>query len=105
MALQGAQHRHFVVLDGRTLTSGGSLNVTDGVLAIVDNKTVTANGRKVLSSFSGLPKDKDFQVLLGKPDYPVTRSTNNRPLESLPFKLAEVANEHKCGLKSCIPSV
>lgn len=94
MSLDFAQHRDFFVLDGKTLTSGGSLNVTNGVLAIVDNdsSTITQNGRKVVSSFSGLSKNKDFQILLGKIDSPVTRSTTNKPYESLPFKLSEVVD-------------
>jgi hypothetical protein len=90
MSLDFAQHRDFFVLDGKTLTSGGSLNVSNGVLAIVDNKEISQNGRKVVSSFSGLSKDKDFQILLGKIDSPVTKSTTNKPYESLPFKLSEV---------------
>jgi len=92
MSLDFAQHRDFFVLDGKTLTSGGSLNVSNGVLAIVDNKEISQNGRKVVSSFSGLSKDKDFQILLGKIDSPVTRSTTNKPYESLPFKLSEVVD-------------
>lgn len=92
MSLDFAQHRDFFVLDGKTLTSGGSLNVTNGVLAIVDNKEVSQNGRKVVSNFAGLSKDKDFQILLGKIDSPVTKSTNNKPYESLPFKLSEVVD-------------
>lgn len=92
MSLDFAQNRDFFVLDGNVLTSGGSLNVHNGTLAIVDNdpKSVTQNGRKVVSSFAGLSKDKDFQILLGKIDSPVTRSTTNKPYESLPFKLSEI---------------
>lgn len=92
MSLDFAQNRDFFVLDGKTLTSGGSLNVSNGVLAIVDNKEISQNGRKVVSSFSGLSKDKDFQILLGKIDSPVTKSTTNKPYESLPFKLSEVVD-------------
>ena len=92
MSLDFAQHRHLVVLDGKTLTSGGSLNISNGVLAVVDNdsRAVTQNGRKILSSFSGLPKDKDFQIILGTPNNAVSRSTTNKPFETLPFKLSEI---------------
>lgn len=92
MAIDFAQNRDFFVLEGRVLTSGGSLQVTNGVLAVVDNSkgSITQNGRKVVSSFSNQPKDKDFQILLGALDKPVTRSTTNKPYESLPFKISEI---------------
>ena len=94
MSLDNSQNRAFFPLDGKVLTSGGSLNVTEGVLAIVDNdpRALTQNGKKVVSSFVGLPKHKDFQILLGKKDLPVTRSTDNKPYASLPFKLSEVVD-------------
>jgi hypothetical protein len=94
MSLDNSQNRAFFPLDGAVLTSGGSLNVTEGVLAIVDNdpQALTQNGKKVVSSFVGLPKHKDFQILLGKKDLPVTRSTDNKPYASLPFKLSEVVD-------------
>lgn len=94
MSLDNSQNRAFFPLDGKVLTSGGSLNVTEGVLAIVDNdpQALTQNGKKVLSSFTGLPKHKDFQILLGKKDLPVTRSTDNKPYASLPFKISEVVD-------------
>ena len=94
MSLDNSQNRAFVPLDGKVLTSGGSLNVTEGVLAVVDNdpQALTQNGKKVVSSFVGLPKHKDFQILLGKKDLPVTRSTDNKPYASLPFKLSEVVD-------------
>jgi hypothetical protein len=94
MSLDNSQNRAFFPLDGKVLTSGGSLNVTEGVLAVVDNdpQALTQNGKKVVSSFVGLPKHKDFQILLGKKDLPVTRSTDNKPYASLPFKLSEVVD-------------
>lgn len=92
MSLQTPQQVDFIPLDGRVLTSGGSLGVTDGVLAVVNNKKVSSNGREVVSTFAGLPKDTEFQILLGKTDVPVTRSTTNKPHASLPFKLSEVVD-------------
>lgn len=92
MPIKDSQHYSLYPIDGRTLTSGGSLNVKDGVLAVVSTKDVTSNGKKVLSSFSGLPKSKTFQILVGKKDVPVTRSTNNKPYESLPFSLEDIVD-------------
>ncbi len=92
MAVSGGLERDFFILDGKTLTSGGSLNVTNGVLAIVseDPKDLTQNGRKVLSTFSGLSKDKAFSFLLGSQDLPVSLNTTNKAYASQSFKLADV---------------
>ena len=92
MAVSGGLERDFFVLDGKTLGSGGSLNVTNGVLAIVseDSKDLTQNGRKVLSSFSGLSKDKAFSILLGSQDLPVSLNTSNKAYQSKPFRLQDI---------------
>lgn len=91
MALDFAQDQDLgVVLDGKVLTSGASLDVSNGVLAIVENDAVSSRGRKVVGSFVGKSRKKDFQILLGKIDAPVTRSTTNKPYETLPFSLDEV---------------
>ena len=92
MSLDNSQNRPFYPVDGKVLTTGGSLNVTEGVLAIVnnDNTALTQNGKPVLSSFAGLKKD--IQILLGKKDLPITRSTDNKPYASLPFKVSEVVD-------------
>lgn len=92
MAVSGGLERDFFVLDGKTITSGGSLNVTNGVLAIVseDPKDLTQNGRKILSSFSGLSKDKAFSFLLGSQDLPVSLNTTNKAYASQSFKLSDI---------------
>jgi hypothetical protein len=92
MAVSGGLERDFFILDGKTATSGGSLNVTNGVLAVVseDSKDLTQNGRKVYSSFSGLSKDKAFSFLLGSPDLPVSLNTTNKAYASQAFKLSDI---------------
>lgn len=92
MATAGALERDFFVLDGKTLTTGGSLNVTNGVLAIVsnDNKELTQNGRKVYSTFTGQSKDKSFDLLLGAFDKPVSQYTTNKAYESQTFRIADI---------------
>lgn len=92
MATAGALERDFFVLDGKTLTTGGSLNVTNGVLAIVsnDNKELTQNGRKVYSTFTGQSKDKSFDLLLGAFDKPVSQHTTNKAYESQTFRIADI---------------
>jgi len=92
MATAGALERDFFVLDGKTLTTGGSLNVTNGVLAIVsnDNKELTQNGRKVYSNFTAQSKDKSFDLLLGAFDNPVSQYTTNKAYESQAFRIADI---------------
>ena len=92
MAVSGGLERDFFVLDGKTLTTGGSLSVTNGVLAVVseDPKDLTQNGRKVLSTFSGLSKDKAFSFLLGSQDLPVSLNTTNKSYASQSFKLSDI---------------
>lgn len=92
MATAGALERDFFVLDGKTLTTGGSLNLTNGVLAIVsnDNKELTQNGRKVYSTFTGQSKDKSFDLLLGAFDKPVSQYTTNKAYESQTFRIADI---------------
>jgi len=92
MATAGALERDFFILDGKTLTTGGSLNVTNGVLAIVsnDNKELTQNGRKVYSTFTGQSKDKSFDLLVGAFDKPVSQYTTNKAYESQTFRIADI---------------
>jgi len=92
MATAGALERDFFIIDGKTLTTGGSLNVTNGVLAIVsnDNKELTQNGRKVYSTFTGQSKDKSFDLLVGAFDKPVSQYTTNKAYESQTFRIADI---------------
>lgn len=93
MSILSSQDRHFTLIDGNVLTSGGSLNIANGQLAVINATAApTQNGRKVLSSFAGLPKDTDFQFKVGKAPVDVNRSQTNKDYESLPFKLSEIVD-------------
>ena len=93
MSILSSQDRVFTLIDGNVLTSGGSLNIANGQLAIVNSSAApTQNGKKVLSTFKGLPKDTDFQIKVGKAPLEVSRSQTNKDYESLPFKLSEIAD-------------
>ena len=93
MSILSSQDRVFTLIDGNVLTSGGSLNIANGQLAIVNSSAApTQNGKKVLSTFRGLPKDTDFQIKVGKAPLEVSRSQTNKDYESLPFKLSEIAD-------------
>jgi hypothetical protein len=72
-------------------TTGGSLGVSNGVLAIVDLSKSTATGAKVLSSFLGLPKDqKTLAIQVGGPDREAGKSDTNKAARTLTFALNEV---------------
>lgn len=93
MSILSSQDRVFTLIDGNVLTSGGSLNIANGQLAVINASAApTQNGRKVLSSFKGLPKDTDFQIKVGKAPLEVSRSQTNKDYESLPFKLSEIVD-------------
>jgi len=93
MSILSSQDRVFTVIDGNVLTSGGSLGIANGQLAVINASAApTQNGRKVLSSFKGLPKDTDFQIKVGKAPLEVSRSQTNKDYESLPFKLSEIVD-------------
>lgn len=93
MSFIGAQDRHFVIVDGNVATSGGSLNIANGQLAVINATAApTQDGRKVISSFSGLPKETDFQIKVGKAPVAVSRSQSDKDWETLPFKASEVSD-------------
>lgn len=93
MSILSSQDRHFTLIDGNVLTSGGSLNIANGQLAVINASAApTQNGRKVLNAFAGLPKDTDFQIKVGKAPVDVNRSQTNKDYESLPFKLSEIVD-------------
>ena len=93
MSILSSQDRHFTLIDGNVLTSGGSLNIANGQLAVINaSASPTQNGRKVLGDFKGLPKDTDFQIKVGKTPVAVNRSQSDKDYESLPFKLSEIVD-------------
>jgi hypothetical protein len=93
MSILSSQDRHFTVIDGNVLTSGGSLNIANGQLAVINATAApTQNGRKVLNSFTNLPKSTDFQIKVGKAPVDVNRAQTNKDYESLPFKLEEIVD-------------
>jgi hypothetical protein len=93
MSILSSQDRHFTLIDGNVLTSGGSLNIANGQLAVINaSASPTQNGRKVLGDFKGLPKDTDFQIKVGKTPVAVNRNQSDKDYESLPFKLSEIVD-------------
>lgn len=93
MSLNKGQDRIFNLIDGNVLTTGGTLNLANGQLAILDlSLPNTQNGRRAVNTFSGKPKDTNFQIKMGVAPLAATRSISDKPYSSLPFKLSEVVD-------------
>jgi hypothetical protein len=93
MSLNKGQDRIFNLIDGNVLTSGGTLNLANGQLAILDlSLPNTQNGRRAVNKFDGKPKDTNFQIKMGVAPLTATRSITDKPYSSLPFKLSEVVD-------------
>lgn len=75
MGLNRAYDRSFFVIGGSVRTSGGSNQLSNGQLAVVDLFASGDNGAAVLSSFLGIPKDKKrLAIQIGGPAIEPTRS-------------------------------
>lgn len=93
MSLNKGQDRIFNLIDGNVLTTGGTLNLANGQLAILDlSLPNTQNGRRAVNTFSGKPRDTNFQIKMGVAPLAATRSISDKPYSSLPFKLSEVVD-------------
>jgi hypothetical protein len=90
MGLHKPFDRHFVVIGGNVMTSGGSLQLAKGQLGIFDTTMETINGQTAISSFAGKPKNRDYQFKVGNTDLAVTRSQSNKSFSTFPFKMSEV---------------
>lgn len=93
MGLHRPFDRTFFVIGGAVKTSGGSLDLVKGQLALVDSAATTSAGAKVLSSLAGIAKDKKFlELRLGIDEREVNRSYSNKPMITMPFSLNEIVD-------------
>lgn len=101
MAIGNPHDREYFVIGGAVKTSGGSLNLANGELALVDQTNSTQNGLAVLATVAGRSKSaKDLTLRLGVSDRLPTRSHNNGSEKTLPFALEEVV-----GLRVSAPEI
>jgi hypothetical protein len=99
MGLNRAFDRPFFVIGGNVKTSGGSLDLAKGQLALIDQSVTTANGAKVVGTAAGKPKDaKDFVLRLGIANREPNRSYSNKDESTMPFSLNNIV-----GLKVSAP--
>ena len=93
MAIGNPHDRDYFVIGGSVKLTGGSLNLSKGQLALVDQKNSTVDGLGVLSTLAGKSKrDKDLVLRLGVSDRGATRSHTNGSQKTLPFSLDEVVD-------------
>jgi hypothetical protein len=91
MGLNRAFDRGFFLIEGSVKKSGGSINLSKGQLALVDQSKVTIDGAKVVTSAAGKQKDKkDFVLRCGVADRDPNRSYTNKDQSTMPFSLNEI---------------
>jgi len=93
MGLNRAFDRPFFVIGGAVKTTGGSLDLAKGQLALIDQSVTTSNGAKVVTSTAGKDKDaKDFVLRLGVADRESNRSYSNKDESTMPFSLRDIVD-------------
>lgn len=93
MGLHRPFDRSLFVIGGAVKTSGGSLDLVKGQLALVDASQTSSAGAKVVSSLAGIAKDKKFlELRLGIDERTPNRSYSNKPMATMPFSLKEVVD-------------
>jgi hypothetical protein len=93
-------NKSFVVIGGSVKTTGGSLTLAKGQLAVVDEKTSGNGGVAVVSNLQGYPKgDKRFSIRLGQSPLEPNRSHSDKAGQTKTFALNEVKN-----LRASVPN-
>lgn len=92
MAYKAKDQYFLPSVDGNVRTTGKSLTLGVGELAFVDISKTTKDGVKVLSEFTTLSPTSKLAIRMGEPGDNVSRSEDNKPLSTIPFKLKDVSN-------------
>ncbi len=101
MAINKAFDRQFFLIGGAVKTTGGSLTLAKGQLALVDTSKTTQNGAKIVSTLAGKSKRaKDLAIRVGVSDKEPNRSYSNMAGSTDIFALQEVKN-----LRVSVPKV
>lgn len=91
MASNKGWDREFYTLEGLAMKSGRSLNIAKGQFAVVDmESTQNQRGMEVLSSFTGLSKERKLEMRLGVTPVRGNRSMSNKAMATQPFKISEI---------------
>jgi len=84
-------YSQFVVLSPTApLTSGGSLQLADGQIALTQTKVGTANGKKVVSGVAGAPAKTLYQIEVGTGRNEDAGNQTNKNMATHPFTKDQV---------------
>ncbi|MFT6125926.1 MAG: hypothetical protein ACJAVA_000368 [Flavobacteriaceae bacterium] len=92
MAYKAKDQYFFPSVEGNVKTTGKSLTLGVGEIAFVDISKTTKDGVKVLNEFTTLSPTSKLAIRMGEPGENVSRSEDNKPISTIPFKLKDVAN-------------
>jgi len=82
---------HMFTIEGLTMASGRSLNLTKGQFGVVDMESVpTSRGNAVISNFAGVGVDRKVELRLGVAPITVTRSQSNKAYSTQAFKISDI---------------
>lgn len=82
---------HMFTIEGLTMASGRSLNLTKGQFGVVDMESVpTSRGSAVISNFAGVGVDRKVELRLGIAPIAVTRSQSNKAYSTQAFKISDI---------------
>lgn len=80
------------IVEGNVRTSGSSLTLGVGELAIVDLSRSTNTGVEILSDFTNLRPDSRLAIRIGKPKDNASRSEDNKAISTIPFTLKDLTD-------------
>jgi len=80
------------IVEGNVRTTGSSLTLGVGELVFVDISKTTRDGVKIVDDFTTLTPTSKLAIRMGEPKDNVSRSEDNKPLSTIPFKVKDVTN-------------
>jgi len=85
-------NRHLLLINGNTMTSGGSLNLAQGQLGLFNVKKTSPNGLEAVSSLAGVTKKDEFVFKVGQDNKVKSKTGNTKSNSTFPFKISEVVD-------------
>lgn len=82
------------IVEGNVRTTGSSLTLGVGELAFVDISKTTGTGVQILSDFTvaDVTPTSKLAIRMGEPKDNISRSEDNKPISTIPFKLKDVTD-------------
>ena len=93
MGLHKPFDRDLFLVNGNVATTGGAKRLAKGQFAIVDTKSPTAQGARVVSTFAGASPQNIYEFRLGKHNVQNTRTAqNSKAFSSIPWTVKNVTD-------------